>query len=111
MPRKDTRRHFRIPHLGRVRISWEGANGLNKYATGRCLDVSESGMRVEVAESIPAHSRVLLQADLVNLGGSASVKHVQRYGSKYILGLELSQALHEQTLNAIREPWTIRKPI
>jgi hypothetical protein len=93
LPKKDIRRHTRIPHLGRVRISWEGAHGVSMFTLGKCLDVSEGGMRIEVSEPIPARSRVLLQADQIKVGGSASVKHVARLGSKYILGLELSQSI------------------
>ena len=102
LPKKDARRHPRIPYLGRVRISWEGAEGVPKYTQGKCLDVSEGGMRIEVSEAIPAHSRVLVQADRINLGGSASVKHVARQGSKYVVALELHQALRDLTLNSIR---------
>lgn len=108
--KKDIRRHQRIPYLGRVRISWEDAHGLSKYAVARCLDVSEDGMRIEVSEPIPVRCRISLHADQINLAGSATVKHVARHGSKCILGLELSQALREQTLSGIREPWTFRKP-
>jgi hypothetical protein len=68
-------------------------------------------MRIEVSEPLPARSPVSLQADQIRLVGSATVKHVARTGSKYILGLELSQALRDQTLNGVREPWTLRKPV
>jgi hypothetical protein len=111
MTKKDTRRNHRIPYLGRVQIHWEVALGQPKHALGRCLDVSESGLRVELPEPIPTHANVLLQADQLNLRGPATVKHVERQGSKYILGLQLSQALRDQTLTAIREPWNIRKTV
>jgi hypothetical protein len=111
MEKKETRRSHRIPYLGRVRISWETTLGSSQYAVGRCLDVSETGLRIEVPEPIPARTTVLLQADQINLRGPATVKHVARQGSKYILGLELCQTLRDQALKAIREPWTSRKPV
>ncbi len=110
MSKRDMRRHQRIPYLGPVRISWEDEHGLSKYAQARCLDVSEGGLRIEVPEPIPVHSRVSLAADRINLAGSATVKNIARHGSKYILGLNLSQPLRDQALALIREPWAFRKP-
>ena len=68
--------------------------------TGKCLDVSEEGIRVEVPEPIPARTNVMLRAEQMNLTGSAIVKHVERQGLSYFLGLELSQALLARTLEA-----------
>ena len=68
--------------------------------TGKCLDISEEGIRVEVPESIPARTNVMLRAEQLNLTGSAIVKHIERQGLSYFLGLELSQALLARTLDA-----------
>jgi hypothetical protein len=95
---KDIRRYDRIPYAGQVRISWEDLGGFPKYALAKCVDVSESGMRIEVPEAIPARSKVSMRADPINFFGSATVKHVTRRGSKFILGLELSHALRDQLL-------------
>lgn len=107
---KDVRRHRRIPFIGMVRLAWEDAQGQTKFANGQCLDVSESGMRIEVNTSIAPRTRIMLNAERMKLSGSATVKHVVRYGSKYLLGLELSETLREKTLAAIREPWELRTP-
>jgi hypothetical protein len=101
--KKDTRRHTRIPFLGAVRISWEDAHGLRKYAQGRCLDVSEDGLRIDAPEPIPLHSTVSLRAEAIDLAGSATVKHVARRGTKIVLGLELSHALRDRALALIRQ--------
>jgi hypothetical protein len=103
MPKKDIRRHVRIPYLGAVNISWEDAQGLRKYAHGKFLDVSENGLRIEVPETVPLHSTVSLRAEAIKLAGSATVKHVARRGTKIVLGLELSQAQREQALALIRQ--------
>ncbi len=108
---KDVRRHRRVPYVGVVRLTWEDAQGQAKFAQGQCIDVSETGMRVEVHAPITARSRVMLNAERIHLSGAASVKHVVRYGSKYLVGLELSEALREKTLAAIREPWALRTPV
>jgi hypothetical protein len=102
--KKDLRRHPRTPFPGPLRISWEDERGVSKYAQGRCLDVSEGGLgiEIEVFELIPVRSRVSLRADRINFHGSGAVKHIARRGGKYILGLELSQALSGQALGLIR---------
>jgi hypothetical protein len=82
------------PILARVRI-W-----------GRCLDVSEPGMRIEVSEAgtQTSRSKPIKSSSRV----SATIKHVARQGSKYILGLELNQAL--RALTGIRELSIFREP-
>ena len=103
MSKGDIRRHRRVPYVGPVRISWEDAHG-PRYAQARCLDVSEGGLRIEVPGPIPVHSRISLRADRINLVGFATVKHVARHGSKYVIGLSLNQDLREQSMSLIREP-------
>jgi len=110
LPKKDIRRHERIPFLGGVHISWEDARGGPKQTQARCLDVSEEGLRIEVPEPIPVQSRVSLRADRINFHGSGTVKYIARRGAKYILGLNLSHALGDQALASIRE-LASRKPV
>jgi hypothetical protein len=100
MPKKEIRRHPRIPFFGRVRISWVDSQGCSRYMMGKCLDVSEEGIRVEVPEPIPARTNVMIRAEQINLTSPAVVKHVERQGLSYFLGLELSQALLARTLDA-----------
>ena len=102
MSKTEIRRHSRIPYSGRVRFSWEDSQGRPRFATGKCLDISDEGLRLEVIEAIPQRTIVSLQAEQVRFGGSAVVKHVARRGSKYAVGLELTQALLDKTLSAIR---------
>ena len=84
---KNARRYDRIPYLGPVRISWEDANGHAKCARVKCLDVPESGLRIEVPGPVCVRTILSLQAERINLAGSATVKHVTRTGLKYILGI------------------------
>lgn len=105
---KESRRHSRIPFLGPLRLGWCDLSGEPRYAIAKCLDVSESGLRVEVPVSIPQRTSVSLNAERIKLSGSATVRHVVRHGAKYIVGLELSQKLQEKTAAALREPWALR---
>ena len=96
LPKREKRRHQRLSYVGAVRISWEDERGLPKYAKAKCLDVSAEGMRIELTEPIAVRSRLSLRADQINFGGSASVRHVASRGCKYVLGLNLSQALEQK---------------
>ena len=106
---KDGRRHRRIPYIGPVMISWL-ASGEPRYARGRCIDVSESGLRVELAVSVPQGTDISLSAERVSISGQARVRHSIRYGAKYLLGVEFSQVLRQAALDTLRDPRNLRAP-
>lgn len=89
---KNNRRHRRIPYVAPVRISWE-QEGSPAFAIARCIDLSEEGMRIEVAKAIRPGTRLQIAAEHFKFTGSASVRRSDRLGSKYMLGLQLTQAL------------------
>jgi hypothetical protein len=105
---KESRKHQRIPFLGPLRISWIDPTGEPRFAIAKCIDVSEAGLRIEVAANIPLRTALTLNVERLQLSGPASVKHVERRGAKFLLGLELSQALQQKALAALREPWAMR---
>ena len=101
MPTKDIRRHRRSPYSGPVRISWSDARGSFRYAQAKCIDISQSGLRIELPEPIAVRTQVLLRLERTNLAGAAWVKHVSRHGARYSMGLELSQPLREPVAGLI----------
>jgi hypothetical protein len=109
MPQRDIRRHHRLCYTIPARISWEGLHGSPRHAQVKCIDLSETGLRLEAPEPIPVRSSVYLRAERINLAGSATVKHVERQGAKYILGLELNSALQGEALAILRETESLRK--
>jgi hypothetical protein len=105
---KEGRRHRRIPYAGPIRLSWSDPSGNPRFAMGKCIEVSESGLRVEVPANIPERTILQLNAERIKFAGSSTVRHTERHGAKYILGLELSQSMTEKAVAAIREPWALR---
>jgi hypothetical protein len=99
---KNRRQHERLCYGGPVRISWEDERGLVRYAHAKCLDISEDGLRIGIAEPVPVRSRLLFRADRINFSGSATVRSVSWRGCKYILGLSMSQAHSAKDLAVIR---------
>lgn len=106
---KEVRKHTRIPYTGPIRLSWLDASGNAAFTTAKCIEISEAGMRVEVPVNIPARTILQLNADTIKLAGASTVRHSVRQGAKYSLGLELSQAMTDKAIAALREPWAFRK--
>jgi len=52
--RKERRRHRRRSVAVGAAVMWENDGGTAQWTWGRCLDVSESGARLEVSQSFPA---------------------------------------------------------
>jgi hypothetical protein len=87
------RRHPRNEVRSIVQLVWKDHLGNEKYTKARTLDVSESGMRVEVPERIPERSYITFRADELSLHGTGSVRSCQGKGLKYIVGLEFSTGM------------------
>jgi hypothetical protein len=96
--KSDNRRHQRIRYLGPARISWDDECGLASYADAKCLDVSQEGLCIEVADTVPVRSLLSLRVERIKVGGSATVKYVARRGRKCVLDLNLSQPLPKNSL-------------
>ena len=97
---KNLRRHRRVTYVGPIRISWE-EQGQARFAMGKCIDISETGLRIESPQPVRAGTGIQLGAERIKLVGAAVVKHMVRNGSKYLLGVELTQVVLHQTLAEI----------
>ena len=85
-----------------VRLSWND-NGADRFVRGKCRDISSEGLRVEIAETIPAGSQVSLRVEKVEVAGSARVRYFRRGPMRNVIGLELSQKVQQQLLDALRD--------
>ena len=103
MPHKNARRHGRVPFVASVEIAWEDSSGRPKFARAKCMDISESGLRVDAPEPIPAGTSAMLRASQIELAGPVRVKHVTRAGSRFLLGLELSEQLRNRARERFRD--------
>ena len=103
MPRRDVRRHERIACTLPVRLSWADERGAERYAKGKCRDISASGLRIETTETIPAQSFVNLRVEKVDVAGSARVRYIRRSGIGNVIGLELSQKVRQQLLDLLSD--------
>jgi len=83
-------------------LSWTDERGAACYARGKCRDISPDGLRVETTETIPNQGYVNLRVDKVDVAGSGRVRYLRRGGVGNVIGLELSQKVHQQLLDALR---------
>ncbi len=90
MQAKERRREPRVRQGTEVRISWEGDRGETKYALAVTYDFSRSGFKIQLMEPIDRNSYVRVQADRLQISGTAVVRNCTRKGAKYWIGLEFS---------------------
>jgi hypothetical protein len=92
--RHDLRRQDRQPCEHNVTVNWRDARGENKFAIARAIDISQSGIRLQMPEAPPLHSYVMLRAGKLGLMGNASVRHCLRTAaSKFAVGAEFTAGL------------------
>jgi hypothetical protein len=92
--RHDLRRQERRPCEHSITVIWRDAGGDNKFANARAIDISESGIRLQMPEAPPLHTYVTIRAAKLGLLGNASVRYCFRASaSKYTVGAEFSAGL------------------
>jgi hypothetical protein len=87
------RRQQRNEESAVVQVMWTDRLGNEKFANARTVDISESGMRIEVPEQIPERSYVVLRSEKLGVNGTASVRSCMRKQAKFLIGLEFSGGL------------------
>jgi hypothetical protein len=103
MPRRDIRRYERIPCSFPIRLAWTDADGSARYSRGQCRDISPDGLRIETNDTIPAQSYVNLRVETMDVAGGGRVRYYRRGPARNVIGLELSQKVRQQLLDAIRD--------
>jgi hypothetical protein len=93
--RNDLRKNRRYAVNGEtIRVAWLGLNGtLKTVPHARVLNICETGISVEIPEPAQLLSRVKLEADKHNLLGEGTVRHCNRVGVQYIIGVEFVDGL------------------
>lgn len=94
----ELRRHDRAEVSSPARIVWQH-RGEDRFVNGRALNVSATGLRIEVSEPIDKQTYVTVQCDALGVHGRASVRSCTRKGLKYVLGLEFSAGLEWKPKN------------
>ncbi|MFB3776078.1 MAG: DnaJ domain-containing protein [Bryobacteraceae bacterium] len=75
-----------------VALSWQDTQGSARFARARGVDLSEHGARIETDQPLGLGAQVFVRLLDYDIGTIAQVRHCQRRGAKYIVGLELGGA-------------------
>ena len=87
---KNTRRTERTKAAQSVSIAWDDLQGQHKFAFVHCIDLSEEGLALHLAEPLQIGSYVSLKSNQLHLAGRAQVKNCTRRNHLYRVGLEFS---------------------
>jgi len=90
---RGMRRHERFLLDAPVQVCWTNANGGDSYARCRCMNISESGIRLDSPQAIPLRTSICFQVDGEDFRGTAWVRSCTRVGMNYHLGLEFGGGL------------------
>lgn len=91
--RSERRRHPRREHPGKVKLYWRTPEGHSFSAAAKILDISQSGLRVEVNSRPAAGAMVQVESQDLRIAGVAFVRHVVPSGLKWRVGLEFTGGL------------------
>jgi len=91
MPR-ESRRQKRKPLKFKVHLTWKQGE-TDVFALGKCVDVSEAGLRVETKVEIPAGTFVTFRTLELGFGGTGLVRNVGRKTMVYEIGVEFCGGL------------------
>lgn len=88
----ERRRRFpRQPCASDIRLAW--TSHFDKYAMGKCTDVSRTGLQMIISYPIPIQTRICFKADSLLLNGSGTVRHCKRQKEQYIVGVDFAGGL------------------
>src|SRR5205809_4238060 len=87
---QDLRRHRRYEvDYGILDVWWLDVSGRMKTARTRALNISETGMALELPEAaMPLLVR--FQSELFKVKGVGAVRYCRRAGAKYVVGIEFT---------------------
>lgn len=83
-------RYVPVPAEKLIRLAWVDECGHPRCASGRCIDISNRRIHVEVGAKIPLQTPVILRTDGISMAGSALVRYVTPCAdTKFILVLDI----------------------
>src|SRR5271170_7112933 len=101
---KEMRQDPRLASGDSVRLGWEDLATGARFVSGKCVDVSATGLKIEVLVPIPVRTYVMIRAETLGFSGSGVVKHSLRRGTKYVIGVQLSERRLSKNRDAVPRP-------
>jgi hypothetical protein len=76
-----------------VFLSWNSKTGGVARVSGRCVDLSSSGAKLETIDQLEIRGNILVDCKELGRMGMASIRYCVRKGMKYEVGLHFNSAL------------------
>jgi PilZ domain len=86
----NSRRKARHAARGSLQILWEDSRGQEKITVAQLVNVSVSGLQLQLAERIPLQTPVSCSAPKLGITGRGLVRYCNPSKGKYLAGLEFS---------------------
>lgn len=91
--KKNERRHTRHPLPGKVKVHWRTLEGHSFHSPGKCVNISRSGIRLELDRAIPVDTMVHVESPHFRIAGVAYVRHCVAKGIRFVAGIEFAGGL------------------
>ncbi|WP_321473289.1 PilZ domain-containing protein [uncultured Paludibaculum sp.] len=89
----EERRHTRHPLPGKVKVHWRTVDGHSFHAPAKCLNISRSGIRLEIERPIVVGTMVHVESPQFRIAGVAYVRHCVSKGARCVVGVEFGGGL------------------
>jgi hypothetical protein len=103
-------REPRFPVSFSVHLTWQEKSGTMQRATGRCVDLSPEGIKIEIRDRLETGATVLVESDEFGRMGHALVRYCRRDRMQYMAGLRfgspypLGDPARQKTLQRVLKP-------
>jgi EAL and modified HD-GYP domain-containing signal transduction protein len=86
----NSRRKVRHGVQGSIQVLWEDSTGREQITMAQLLNVSVSGLQLQMVDRIPLHTAVSCSAPKMGVSGRGVVRYCNPSKGKYVIGLEFS---------------------
>jgi EAL and modified HD-GYP domain-containing signal transduction protein len=86
----DSRRHVRHVVQGSMQVLWEDSLGREKVTVAQLINVSVSGVQMQLTERLAVQTAVSCSAPKMGISGRGVVRYCNPSRGKYLIGLEFT---------------------
>jgi PilZ domain len=84
----EYRSNARRPYNVALSLCWSDTSGKIVHGVARCVNISDSGARIEYSQPIAKLSPVRISADESRMAKTGRVRYCEPAGSIYLIGIE-----------------------
>lgn len=89
----NERRHSRFALPGKIKLHWRTAEGHSFHLPAKCVDISRSGLSLEIERAIPVGTMVQLESPDFRIAGVAYIRHCAPKAIRFVVGIEFAGGL------------------